>query len=211
MTTRMPRRTSKSVSTFLDKYIVARKGVGKGGDPCSFYRWRWPPTEKRRQPCCGWTAALCTAQLCCGLHCSLHYHAVAGLHCLVHFLLHSTGLRYTHAFSLAALFSSAKCQCEVTYQSTDFCEARPEPATLLYDHPGHNLQRVQGRAPHSSVRGTFRCFNPCSVSPKIPIIMETALPFHYELIFLLSLTNTQAEANPNNNLMMRQAGLSCGG
>ena len=30
----------------------------------------------------------------------------------------------------------------------------------------------------------------------------------YLLIFWLSLTNTESETNPNNNLMMRQAGLS---
>ena len=99
-------------------YVIVgrRRGVSEGGDPCSFYRWRWPPTEKRRQPCCGWSAALS----CCGLGC-----------CTVLFLPHSTGLRYTRAFSLAALFSTAECQCVVTYQSTVFCEVRPEPATTL--------------------------------------------------------------------------------
>ena len=52
----------------LDIYVVvAQKRVGGGGDPCSFYRWRWPPTEKRMQPCCG---QHCTAAL---LFCPLFF------------------------------------------------------------------------------------------------------------------------------------------
>ena len=37
---------------------------------------------------------------------------------------------------------------------------------------------------------------------------QTALPSQYLFSFLLSLTNTESETNPNNNLMMRRAGLS---
>ena len=38
-------------------------------------------------------------------------------------------------------------------------------------------------------------------------IYNTAFLSHYLLIFLLTLTNSEPDVNPNSNLMMRQAGL----